>query len=146
SDLASIGTLASSIAVFVSLIYVGLQMRQNAKHTRALIHQGRVARIVDFQLRCAEPSLSAAIVAGNGLEATQTTVREQQFHWFCLALFMSMEDTFDQNTEGLIGQKQFADLKRGLSGSISEPGLRAFFQSRVDDSPFGRYIGEIIAG
>jgi hypothetical protein len=147
SDLASIGTLASSVAVFASLIYLSLQMRQNAKHTKALIHQGRVGRIVDAQLRAAaEPTLSAAILAGNGREATQEAVRAHQFDQYCWSVFMGMEDTFAQRADGLIGPDQFEQLRRGLLGVMSEPGSRAFFRARIDGSPFGRFVGGIIAG
>jgi hypothetical protein len=69
SDLASIGTLVSSVAVFVSLIYLGLQMRQNAKHTRALIHQARIDRVVGSQLRSTEPNLAASEAYDSGFAA-----------------------------------------------------------------------------
>jgi hypothetical protein len=145
ADLASIGTLASSVAVFVSLIYLTLQMRQNTKHTKALIHQGRIERIVDMQLRAAEPSLAAAIIAGSGGEPTPDAVRQRQFNQYCWAVFMSMEDTFDQRADGLIGPDQFGDLRRGLVDVLSEPGIRAFFDARADGSPFARFVGEVIA-
>jgi hypothetical protein len=45
SDLASIGSLVSGTPVTASLIYLALQTHQDAKHTKALIHQGRAARI-----------------------------------------------------------------------------------------------------
>jgi hypothetical protein len=145
SDLASIGTLASSVAVFVSLIYLGLAMRQNAKHTRALIHQGRIERIMDSQLRAAEPALAAAIIAGNGGEPTPDAILRHQFNIYCWAVFMSMEDTFAQHAEGLIGDEQFKHLRRGLAGAMSQPGVRAFFCARADGSPFGALVDEVSA-
>ena len=48
SDLASIGSLVSGIAVLVSLIYLAQQTWQNAKHTRALIHQARSQQSIDI--------------------------------------------------------------------------------------------------
>jgi len=144
-DLASLGTLASSVAVFVSLIYLAMQMRQNAKHTMALIHQGRVARIVDLQLRAADPAMAAAIIAGNGRAPTPEAVLEHQFAQHCWATFMSMEDTFAQRAEGLVGPEQFEGLRRGLVAVISEPGMQAFFLARADGSPFGQFIRENLA-
>jgi hypothetical protein len=41
SDLASISNLVSSVAVLASLVYLAQQIRQNTKHTRTLIQQGR---------------------------------------------------------------------------------------------------------
>ena len=60
SDLAAIGSLASGVAVLVSLIYLGLQVHQSAKHTRALILQGRAERIVTHHLTIANSDLVAA--------------------------------------------------------------------------------------
>jgi len=50
SDLASIGSLVSGIAVLVSLVYLAQQTRQNSKHTRALIQQGRAIQSADMPL------------------------------------------------------------------------------------------------
>jgi len=41
SDLAAIGSLISGVAVLISLIYLSQQIRQNTKHSRAIIQQGR---------------------------------------------------------------------------------------------------------
>ena len=46
SDLASIGSLISSAAVLISLVYLALQIRQAERNQRALIHQGRASRMI----------------------------------------------------------------------------------------------------
>jgi hypothetical protein len=50
SDVASIATAVSGLAVTASLIYVGIQTKQNVRHTRALIHQGTAARTTNILL------------------------------------------------------------------------------------------------
>ena len=50
SDLASIGSVFSSLAIAVSLIYLGIQTHQAAKHTRALISQGHEGLLSNDQL------------------------------------------------------------------------------------------------
>ncbi len=54
ADLSSIATVISGLAVLVSLVYLGLQTRQNVRHSQALIQQGRAQRIADTALRLAE--------------------------------------------------------------------------------------------
>ena len=54
SDLASLASIFSSLAVVASLIYVALQVQQNTKHTRATIHQGRIARAVDLAVQASD--------------------------------------------------------------------------------------------
>lgn len=51
ADIASLASIFSSVAVVASLIYSALQVSQNTKHTRATIHQGRVARAVDLAVQ-----------------------------------------------------------------------------------------------
>ena len=64
SDLASVGSFVSGIAVLVSLIYLALQVRQAEKNQRALIHQGRVAQSTERFLRFADPGFSRAYLKG----------------------------------------------------------------------------------
>lgn len=61
SDLASLGSFISGIAVLVSLIYLALQVRQAEKNQRAIIHQGRVEQSADRLLRLMDPELLNAI-------------------------------------------------------------------------------------
>lgn len=58
TDLASIGTLISSAAVLISLIYVALQVKITEKNQRALINQGVLTRTVDMVKWNAEPHIS----------------------------------------------------------------------------------------
>jgi hypothetical protein len=66
SDLASIATAISGLAVTASLIYVGIQTKQNVRHTRALIHQGTAARTTNLLLGFMNPEAVKAWIEGNG--------------------------------------------------------------------------------
>jgi hypothetical protein len=46
NDFATLSTAISGIAVTVSLIYLAVQTRQNARHTKALLQQGQSDRVV----------------------------------------------------------------------------------------------------
>ena len=64
SDLASIGSLLSSIAVLVSLVYLSLQLKQADRNQQAAIRLGRSTRFVEIGIACTEPSLADAIAKG----------------------------------------------------------------------------------
>ncbi len=85
SDLASIASILSSIAVAVSLAYLGLQAHQNAKHTRALIQSARVDRLMNQMVGFSDADKCAAYLAGNGKEPTPEAIQERQFFMQCLA-------------------------------------------------------------
>jgi len=48
ADLSSPGSFISALAVAESLVYLGSQTHQAAKHTRAPSHQGRAARLTEL--------------------------------------------------------------------------------------------------
>ena len=78
SDLASIGSLVSGVAVLISLIYLALQVRQAEKNQRAIAAAGRAARSADTLLRMADPgSVDAYWLGGDGDETiTETELRQ----------------------------------------------------------------------
>src|SRR5947207_13546824 len=57
-SLADIASLASSAAVLVSLLFLGLQIRQSNRNQRSLMQQGRSTRNVDLLSRLTDSKLS----------------------------------------------------------------------------------------
>jgi hypothetical protein len=111
SDLSSLGSLVSALAVAGSLVYLGLQTHQAAKHTRALILQGRVERVVSHHLAIADSDLVSAWLIENGDAPTEENIRHRQFWLQGMAYDLSWEDTFAQYESGLLGGEQFADFR-----------------------------------
>jgi len=127
TDLASLGSFISGIAVAASVLYLALQTHQNAKHTRALVQLGRATRIVDLILRLADPDMVAAEIAGNGGTPTPEAVRVQQFQAICRARLIALEDSFAQHEVGLISEDAFGDFRAGIRTVLTQPGARAFW-------------------
>jgi len=66
-SLAELASLASSVAVVVSLVFLGLQIRQSNRNQRSLMQQGRSARNVELLSRLSDPRVSDVISrAANG--------------------------------------------------------------------------------
>ena len=96
SDLASIGSLVSGVAVFGSLVLLFFQLRQlnqqvrlAEKNQQAAVRQGRITRSVDIQLARSDPSRADAYRRGlqNPGEITETeltlneTVQDATGEW-----------------------------------------------------------------
>lgn len=151
-DLASLGSFVSGIAVLISLIYLALQISQNAKHTRALIQQGRITGIIDQYLAMAATDLAAAYIVGNGGSATPEEIKRRQFFLECTTFQVRFDDTFTQHQEGLVNDDQFNRSCRHMVGVLREPGVRKFFGDIVvrensADVPtkFQTFIKELLA-
>ncbi len=125
ADLSSLGSFISGIAVLVSLVYLSLQIRQNTKHSQALIQQGRAARIADTALRLAE------LRADDGLNGCFEGMPEasakdvSRFLNVARAVFISSEDSFLQGEEGLLGPTAFESYKASLRAGMGSPGMAA---------------------
>jgi hypothetical protein len=125
ADLSSIATVISGLAVLVSLVYLGLQTRQNVRHSQALIQQGRAQRIADTALRLAE------LRAADGLNkcfdgAADVSAQDlARFLYLCRAIFISAENSYFQNLQGLLDTDSFKSFESSVRGGMGAPGVAA---------------------
>lgn len=130
ADVASIASILSSIAVAASLVYLGLQAHQNAKHTRALIQSSRVDRLMNQMIGFSDADKCAAYLAGNGTEPTPHAIQERQFFMQCLAQAGVMLDVFTQHKNGLLDGEQFNGVCGTYRVWLKEPGFRKLMIER----------------
>jgi len=123
TDLASLGSFASGVAVLVSLVFlyfqlrqVGEQVRQAEKNQRAIIQQGRVARSSDQLFRLADASLAAIWM--KALSAPESLTSDEAFQFLLIqtAMLRSVEDVFFQHELGLLDDKSLQNQLGPLRG------------------------------
>ena len=125
SDLASLGSFVSGIAVLVSLIYLSFQIRQNTLHQRATMQQGRAAREVDLILRTAEPGMADVMMRGRMGDAALAPAELEQFLRVATAMFLNFEDGFLQAKSGMLDARSIAGDDEALRKHIfPHPGFR----------------------
>jgi hypothetical protein len=124
ADLASIGSFISGIAVLISLIYVGVQVRQAKLHQQAAIRQGRADRIVTMCFHGGDPSIADAVAKGYAGDADITETQLTQYHYICRGFFYHCEEEFFQHKEGLANDAYYASFLAGTRMMFCEPGLR----------------------
>ena len=144
SDLASLGSLVSGVAVLISLVYLALQVRQTERNQQISIRHSRVSRTVDLHLALADPAVANAWLHGLGSpqEITQTELR--QFTNLCRALFFHFEDSFYQREEGLLNDDAFETVVAGARLSARSPGFRAAW--RIARPNFGGRFRDFLDG
>lgn len=124
SDLASIGSFISGIAVLVTLLYLNAQVRQAAKHTRAAIGHGFATRTVDFNYRMTDEALATIIAKGRRGTELLSEVEAYRFFAYCRAAFWNAADTFVQHREGLLDDEVFATFESAQVGMMQSRGMR----------------------
>ena len=127
SDVASIGSLISGIAVLVSLIYLSQQTRQSTKHTMALVAQGRVASNIDAAGKSSDPEMMAAYIAGSGGTPTPDRIRMFQFMMICVMHIQNAEEVFFQYEQGLLSDEHFQSHRGYLVPFFANPGVRVYW-------------------
>jgi hypothetical protein len=107
SDLASIATVISSIAVLASLIYLALQTRQNVRHTKALLWQSASERTMALCLGMADPELAKPFLAASETEPTPEAIGRYQVYLQNFALLIQCIEMFSQWQDGLVDDERF---------------------------------------
>ncbi len=140
SDLASIGSLVSGIAVLVSLVYLSLQVRQAERNQQASIRTARASRTMDLFMSCNETAVAEAVLKGMRGADDISETQLFQFTNYGAARFLNAEEAFYQHREGQLNDFYFDGVTSGLRLSFALPGMRALY--RRQRSLFGREFVE----
>lgn len=147
SDASTIANIVGSIAVSVSLVYLALQTHQNAKHSRALVNQGRLALIADLNLKATEPDVAAAALRLFGATPTDENIRQAQFRFWITAANFGWMDSFAQHERGLLDDDVYRIFQRTLVNIFSQPEARAVWENnlRVPGTKYAAFVDAVIA-
>ncbi len=150
SDFATFSTALSGLAVTASLIYLAIQTHQGAKHTKALIQQGRVGRMIASLIGWSEAERCASWIEANGGTPTPQAIRQRQFLFQCGAIVAAMEDLYAQHNDGLLDQEQFEAQSVTFALALSETGLKSYWTQWKADRPkqalkFQRFVDGLAA-
>jgi hypothetical protein len=114
----------SSIAVLATLILLLLQMQQTNRNQKALMQQGRSARITAQQAVTTEPTLAAAMVRGFASDTSLDPLQVRMINAFIQAFFWSHEDSFLQHKAGLLDEATWASDLASIRTALSAPAFR----------------------
>ena len=151
SDIASVSTAFSGIAVTASVIYLAIQTRLAAKHARAQIHQGAAARVTTLITGLIDATSCAAWIEGNGGAATPSAIRDRQFALQCAMTINALEDLYLQNRNGLTDPEHFRLECETFRRLLSLPGMGAFWTGNKSNiarvAPgFCAFVDNLVAG
>jgi hypothetical protein len=121
SDLASLGSFVSGVAVLISLIYLAVELRQAERYQRALVQQGRSARLVEMFMRFSEADTTKVFFKIAKGEPPASADELAQFNSIFTAQLFSQEDTFLQHKLELISDNEFAGFRARLGSFYGLP-------------------------
>lgn len=125
SDLASLGSFISGVAVAITLVFLVTQVRQATRHSRAAIAQHWTTRMVDIQLRQAEPALFELVQRGRDGNEAMTAPEIFRFMSYVRAQFWTAEDNFIQNRNRMLSDEYFKSIRHTYVGLMRGAGMQA---------------------
>jgi hypothetical protein len=127
SDLASIGTLVSGLAVLASLVYLSMQIRQADKNQRALMDQGTVTRNIDILMFLSQPHIHKLTTRVASGDADFTAEEIDYLQLRLRATLLTNQDTYIQHEAGLVDKMTFENSLAVLRFVLSSPVYRAIW-------------------
>jgi hypothetical protein len=142
SDLASIGSFVSAVAVVITLVFLTLQMRQTNRNQRALMQQGRSTRLAESVLKSAEPELCERYMRGTIADRSMSEAEVWSYLQMVLAQHINWEDSFLQHRAGLLDTVSWTTDQAALRRTCTFPGSRAVW--RMVGANFGASYGAYV--
>jgi hypothetical protein len=129
-----IGQTIAVVLILVSIIFVGIQVRQNTAATRAALHQSFTGAMNHLNATMAQsPELSRIWLTGVKDRTALNETERWQFDMLCLSYFHVFDTMHYQTRTGVGETKLLKAEENGLRTLISLPGIRSWW----DENPYG---------
>jgi hypothetical protein len=125
TDLASIGSFVSGIAVVVSLIYLALQVRHAHKAQRALMHQARTERIINACIECMHGDVAETVTKIANGEQMSSPLEMMQAYYYMRMQIVTAEDALWQHEAGFLDKDSVDAAILNLQRVMQLPAARA---------------------
>ena len=147
SDLASIGSFVSGLAVLVSLIYLSLQVRQNTLTHRATAHMGRYAFAREQVQMMMDPGIAALTLKSMQDIENLSEVEAYQVHWHLHSFVLGSEEMHWLHGQGFLDDKAFEMQMSVVFQLLCSPAGRASWEigKPTIAPPFVQYVDQKLA-
>jgi len=146
-DWGALGELIGGVAIIVSLIYVGLQVRQGTKATYAATNQSFSAQYSDIMLKITEMDVREIFWKGlSGLKNLQGS-ENVAFMTLMSSIIRTYETFYFEQIEGRFKSKIFDSWITQLIDLFGNEGVREYWEIRGHNFSveFVRYVEERVA-
>lgn len=148
SEFAQVAEIISAFAIVLSLIFVGVQLSDNAKATRSATANATIASMSSWYTANGQSEQASALFL-NGIENPDAQTREQWFQFVMNfhALFLNFQNSFYLVEEGTLDHEIRDSLTAVIAGVKDQPGFHRYWEQRRDIffPEFQTYVDEILA-
>lgn len=141
----TISEVVGALAVVLSLVYVGVQIRQNTRQVRVATHDGTTRDFRQFTRQMLASGLTQ--VFSQGLEDYASLSEEQklEFAFMMYDVFKAFENVHYHYLHGTLGEDAWGGWRRFIASYASAPGAQHYWSVRRDifTSDFQNFIEEL---
>ena len=138
--------IAGAVAVVVSVLYVGIEVRQNSATLRSASVQAVSDSLTDFTASVARDA-DTAYIWNTGLQQGLDSLNADErgrFNLLMVAMVRRMENVFFQYREGFIPDEQWHGLQTGNDYILLSPGGRQWWANPGVQSLYSQSFREFI--
>jgi hypothetical protein len=125
TDLASVGSFVSGIAVVISLIYLAVQVRHAQKTQRALMHQARTERLINASLECMHTDICETVTKMANGEQLSSPLELMRAYYYMRIQVVTVEDALWQHEAGFLDKDSLDTAILNLQRVVMLPAARA---------------------
>ena len=142
-SIAHLAEIASSIAVIVSLIYVGLQVRQNTRALMATTYNAVTANSVAIlSPMYTDPEFTAFLERMQAAPDAGTSADKLRFHMLLLTAFRHWDNLHYQFRNGTLDPEMWRCYDRTMTRWFENAAWRAWFRANADS--FSSSLRELV--
>lgn len=149
-EYALIAEIVSAAAIVLSLVFVGLQIRDNTRASEATMYQNSLAYNIENLLAYGEDPATARVMNAFTLEDSDGLTEDEtaQAMYLFTATYRTIENLYLQYEAGMISEEGWESLKPLTDGLILSPGFEKLYASSNAlflGGPFREYAQRILA-
>jgi hypothetical protein len=123
-----------------------LQLLQTNKNQRALMQQGRSARIIEVMLKGTDPNVSETVSRAILRDTTLNAPQVYALNVYARSLFWGVEDSFLQHRAGLLDEASWATDVATLNVVLTAPAYRVAWKMsrRQASDEYREYVDSLM--
>ena len=148
SDLASVAEIVGAIAVILSLIYVGIQVNENASAVRSASANDANTAMQNWYLEVGSSQQTSELFY-RALMSDEALRNDEEFQFLMMmhGVFLGFQNSYLLAQEGTIDTDLRESLSMSIGGVRSLPGMQRFWRQRKAylHAGFAEWVEEIFA-
>jgi hypothetical protein len=146
TKLSAVGEILSSVAILITLVYLGIQTQQNADSIMANTRQEILATELDFLIEISNFPEFEAI----RYKQTLTTEERARLGFMLITFTRMRENNWLQYQNGVLDEKTWQSYRSSIGAMLGNPNARKFWQNyaiayEAFDPQFTAHVSELLA-